>query len=227
MRAADTRAELHPAFTSGEIAAFARQLSPLFRRPRLPATARPGPLGSFRCFRDHGAYLYHSFMARPPMIVSTADVPESPGRWGELPEIFGLGRPVGHDAGLQRIGLHVVRLQPGMRSSYPHAEEDEEEFVYVLEGEVDAWIDGELHPMRAGDLAAFPAGTGISHTFLNQSDRDAVLLVGGERTKDANRWLYPKNPELRERMPEGKWWDDAPPRELGPHDGTPRRRGSP
>ena len=65
--------------------------------------------------------------------------------------------------GLQRIGINLQRLAPGQRSWWPHAEEDEEEFVYVLEGEVDAWIDGVLHRMRPGDLAAFPAGTGISH----------------------------------------------------------------
>src|SRR5260370_36366028 len=86
-------------------------------------------------------------------------------------------RAVGHAAGLQRIGVHLVRVAPGTRTSYPHAEEDEEEFVYVVDGELDAWIDGELHRVPSGDFVAFPAGTGTCHTFINDGDRDALLLL--------------------------------------------------
>ncbi len=130
-------------------------------------------------------------------------------------------RRVGHAAGLVRIGINLQRLPPGTRSSWPHAEEDEEEFVYVLEGEVDAWIDGHLHRMVAGDLAAFPAGTGISHCFLNNGDREALLLVGGDAAKPGSRIIYPLNPSRRGDMPERHWWNDAPARSLGPHDGLP------
>ena len=45
---------------------------------------------------------------------------------------------------------------------------------------MDCWIDGSLHRMETGDLAAFPAETSICHAFLNNGDRDVVLLVGGE-----------------------------------------------
>src|SRR2546430_661832 len=116
---------------------------------------------------------------RPPFIVSTADVPEgTPHSYPNSDEKMGPSRRIGRAAGLRRIGINVQRLPPGARSSWPHAEEDEEEFVYVLEGEVDCWVDGALHRMTVGDLAAFPAGTGICHTFLNNGERDAVLLVG-------------------------------------------------
>ena len=104
-------------------------------------------------------------MIRPPFIISSEDVPEAPGQYPASDEVLSHGRAIGKAAGLLKIGLHLERLQPGHRLSYPHAEELEEEFVYVLEGEVDAWIDGHLHPMKAEDLAAFPAGTGICHTF--------------------------------------------------------------
>src|SRR4249920_1601542 len=100
-------------------------------------------------------------MRRPPFIVSTADVAEVPHRYPNSDELLGPKRSIGSAAGLQRMGLHVQSLPPGHRSSWPHAEENEEEFVYVLEGEVDAWIDGQVHRLVAGDLAAFPAGTGI------------------------------------------------------------------
>lgn len=161
---------------------------------------------------------------RPPFIVSRADVPERAGQYKNSTEVLSHGRAIGKAAGMLRIGLHVERVPPGHRTSYPHAEEDEEEFVYVLEGEIDAWIDGELHHMRAGDLAAFPAGTGISHTFINDGDRDAVLFVGGE-SKPASRIFYPLNPQRKNDLTPAQWWDDVPPRTLGPHDGHPRRGG--
>ena len=127
--------------------------------------------------------------------------------------------------------MNLMRLLPGERSSWPHAEEKEEEFVYVLEGEVDAWIDGVLHAMRPGDFAAFPAGTGISHCFLNNSEHEVLLIVGGEASKRDNRIYYPLHPQRRDQLPRSEWWEDVPKHLLGPHDGMPealrRPSGSP
>ena len=103
---------------------------------------------------------------RPPFVVSSSDVPESTHTYPQSTEPMGPTRSLGKAAGLMRIGINLQRLPPGTRSSWPHAEEDEEEFVYVLEGVVDAWVNGHLYRMVAGDLAAFPAGTGISHCFI-------------------------------------------------------------
>jgi len=161
---------------------------------------------------------------RPPFIVSSHEVQEVAGRYPGSDETLSYGRAIGRVAGLRRIGLHLERVPPGQRTSYPHAEKDEEEFAYVLEGEIDVWIDGELHHLRAGDLAAFPAGTGIAHTFINDSDREAVLLVGGERNKPDNQISYPLNPERRRDMPWSHWWDEVPKRVIGAHDGRPRKR---
>ena len=159
--------------------------------------------------------------SRPAFIVSSGDLPERAHVYPHSEERMGPVRPMGKAAGLVRIGVNLQRLPPGTRSSWPHAEEDEEEFVYVIEGVVDAWIDGNLHRMVAGDLAAFPAGTGICHCFINNADREALLLVGGEAAKRGSRIIYPLNPSRREDMQESEWWDDAPSRPLGPHDGLP------
>ncbi len=161
---------------------------------------------------------------RPPFIIRCGDVPEKRHKYPRSEEEMSPSRPVGHAAGLKRIGVHLVTVVPGSRTSLPHAEEDEEEFVYVIEGEVDAWIDGRLHRMSAGDFAAFPAGTGIAHTFINDGDRDAVLLSGGERGKSDSRIFYPLNPGRKQDMTWSEWWDDVPPRPLGGHDGKPRPR---
>ena len=81
--------------------------------------------------------------------------------------------------------------------------------------------------MVAGDLAAFPAGTGISHCFINNGDREALLLVGGDAPKPGSRIFYPLNPSRRADLKASDWWDDVPGRELGPHDGLPdaKRKG--
>ena len=163
---------------------------------------------------------------RPSFILSSGQVPESTHVYPQSTEQMRPTRRVGKAAGLLRIGVNVQRLPPGTRSSWPHAEEDEEEFVYVIDGEVDAWIDGNVHKMSAGDLAAFPAGTGISHCFINDGDREALLLVGGEAPKPGNRIFYPLNPSRRSDMNSSDWWDDVPRRELGPHDGLPDPRRS-
>ena len=113
---------------------------------------------------------------RPPFIIATASCLETRHQYPNSDEYTGYERSIGKAAGLLKIGVNLMRLPPGERSSWPHAEEKEEEFVYVLEGEVDAWIDGFLHAMRPGDFAAFPAGTGICHCFINNSEHEAVLL---------------------------------------------------
>ena len=158
---------------------------------------------------------------RPSFIVSAADMPETRHAYPQSSEQMGPLRRPGRAAGLVRIGINLQRLPPGTRSSWPHAEENEEEFVYVIEGEVDAWIDGDLHRMVAGDLAAFPAGTGISHCFINNGVREALLLVGGEAARPGSRIFYPLNPSRRADMKASDWWDDVPQHPLGPHDGLP------
>ncbi len=162
---------------------------------------------------------------RPPFIRSSSEVPAHTHVYPQSREQMGPMRRLGKEAGLQRIGINIQRLPPGCRSSWPHAEENEEEFVYVIDGEVDAWIDGHVHRMGAGDLAAFPAGTGITHCFINNTDRDVVLLVGGEAAKPGSRIFYPLHPSRRSDMDASNWWDDVPRHELGPHDGLPNAAG--
>ena len=159
--------------------------------------------------------------SRPSYIVSTRDLPEGTHVYPQSTEQMGPVRRLGKTAGLVRIRVNLQRLPPGSRSSWPHAEENEEEFVYVVEGAVDAWINGDLHHMVAGDLAAFPAGTGICHCFINNSGREALLLVGGEAPKQGIRIFYPLNPSRRADMKPSDWWGDVPQHPLGSHDGLP------
>jgi uncharacterized cupin superfamily protein len=75
--------------------------------------------------------------------------------------------------------------------------------------------------MKKGDLIAWPAGTGICHTILNDGDEDALLLAGGEAAKAGSRIYYPLHPGRRDDLPWSAWWDDVPKRRQGKHDGRP------
>lgn len=135
-------------------------------------------------------------------------------------ELMEIGAPLARKLGLTRIGIHHVRLLPGRRTSYPHAESAEEEFAYVLEGTPDVWIDGNLHRLKPGDAVAFPAGTGICHTFLNNTREEVRMIVIGETPKPENRIRYPRN-EAYEATRKDRWVD-WPERPIGPHDGKAR-----
>jgi uncharacterized cupin superfamily protein len=66
----------------------------------------------------------------------------------------------------------------------------------------------------------FPAGTGLAHTFINDSEAEVRLLVVGERRPE-NRIIYPLHPQAWSYMEH--FWEDAPEREVGPHNGRPER----
>jgi uncharacterized cupin superfamily protein len=142
---------------------------------------------------------------------------DEPTRYRGDNEPMAFDASVGEKLGLTRIGIHHVRVPPHRRISYPHAESAEEEFVFVIEGRPDAWIDGVLHRLAPGDSVAFPAGTGICHTFLNNTSDEVRLLVVGEKPKPENLIRYPLNP-AHEATRQDRWVD-PPHRPMGPHDG--------
>ena len=121
---------------------------------------------------------------------------------------------------LMRLGIHHERLPPGRRLCWPHAEADEEEFVYVIEGTPDVWLDGRLTRLKPGDGVGFPAGTGLAHTFLNNTDEDVRVLVVGEASRQRSRIHYPLHPKRNAEIG-ARHWKDLPKRPQGPHDGVP------
>jgi len=160
-------------------------------------------------------------MTRPDFIAHWTTLEDSvPHQYRGDDEQMGFDAPLGEKLGLTRIGIHHVRLLPGRRTSYPHAESAEEEFAFVVAGKPDAWIDGVLYPLEPGDSVGLPAGTGITHTFLNNTNEEVRLIVVGEKPKDENRIRYPKN-EAHERTRPDRWIYPTK-RTLGPHDGPAR-----
>ena len=83
-------------------------------------------------------------------------------------------------SGITDFGYSHVTLKPGAWSAQRHWHEGEDEFVVMLSGEAVLIDDDGEHPMRAGDVAAFPKGDGNGHVLVNRSDSDCVFIAVGK-----------------------------------------------
>jgi len=90
-------------------------------------------------------------------------------------------RSLGAALGLAKFGVNLTTLPPGKESSMRHWHTHEDEFVYVLEGEVVLRTDEGEQVQRAGMCAGFPAGVQNGHQLINRSDRPARYLEVSNR----------------------------------------------
>ncbi len=98
---------------------------------------------------------------------------------------------LGDAVGLDQFGVNLLRLPAGAWSSQRHWHEGEDEFVWVLEGEVVLVEDAGETLLRAGDCAGWKAGVRDGHCLQNRSDAEAVLLEVGTRRPGGDRGEYP------------------------------------
>jgi uncharacterized cupin superfamily protein len=91
---------------------------------------------------------------------------------------------LGDAAGLTQFGVNLVRLAPGVWSSQRHWHSHEDEFVYVLEGEVVLVTDKGEDVLCSGECAGFKAGERDAHCLQNRSPEDVVILVVGSRSDE-------------------------------------------
>lgn len=92
-----------------------------------------------------------------------------------------LRQRIGNAGGLQDFGVNLMRLPPKGWSSQRHWHSHEDEFVFVLEGELVLVEDGSRSILKAGDCAAFPKNSGNGHHLVNESSEVAVYLEVGSR----------------------------------------------
>lgn len=90
-------------------------------------------------------------------------------------------RRLARAAGLTQFGVNVCTLKPGAASSQRHWHENEDEFVYMLSGEVVLREDSGETVLKPGEAAAWKAGAVNGHCLVNRSDRDAVFIEVGTR----------------------------------------------
>ncbi len=98
---------------------------------------------------------------------------------------------LGDAAGLTQFGVNLMRLPPGAWTSQRHWHTAEDEFVWVVEGEVVLVTDEGEQVLVAGDCAGFPAGVANGHHIQNRSDKEVVLLEVGSRREDTDGCDYP------------------------------------
>ena len=110
---------------------------------------------------------------------------------------------LGDAGGLAQFGVNLTRLEPGAMSALRHWHEQEDEFVYVLEGEVVLVEEGAETPLRAGEAAAFRAGVANGHHLVNRAGRAAVILEIGTRAAH-ERAHYPDD-DLAVEKRDGGW----------------------
>jgi uncharacterized cupin superfamily protein len=89
---------------------------------------------------------------------------------------------LGDEAGLTQFGVNLTMLTPGAFSSLRHWHENQDEFVFLIEGELTLIEDEGETVLRPGDAAGFKAGVANGHHLVNRSNSDAVYLEIGTRT---------------------------------------------
>ena len=151
------------------------------------------------------------------------DIEQAPQREGtaypppfDAPCVKRVRRRLGKAAGLTQFGVNRLTLPPGQWSSQRHWHSREDEFVYVIEGEVVLVTNAGETTLRAGDCAGFRHGDPDGHHIQNRSDRDAVLLEVGH-TDPTDEADYP-DIDLH-ASPDGYTHKDG-----APYEGTKRAR---
>jgi uncharacterized cupin superfamily protein len=98
--------------------------------------------------------------------------------------------PLGDAVGLTQFGVNLTRMKPGACSSLRHWHENEDEFVYILEGELVLVEDAGETILKVGDCAGFKANVANGHHLINRTQKDALYLEIGTRAP-SERAHYP------------------------------------
>lgn len=119
--------------------------------------------------------------------------------------------------GLDQFGVNLVTLPPGAWASQRHWHEKEDEFAYVLEGELVLVEDDDESTLGSGDCAAWKAGVRNGHHLVNRSNANATFLVVGSRD-DQDQGEYS---DIDMRFLPGRYDSNGPTGGYAHKDGTP------
>jgi len=112
-------------------------------------------------------------------------------------------RRLGDAAGLKNFGVNLTRLDPGAESSMRHWHAKQDEFIYILEGEVTLVTDSGRQKLTPGMTAGFPAGKADGHQLVNETGKPVLYLEIGDSTPEDGATY--SEVEMWARMIEGKW----------------------
>jgi uncharacterized cupin superfamily protein len=110
---------------------------------------------------------------------------------------------LGDALGLKNFGVNLTTIPACSMSALRHWHSHEDEFIYMVSGELVLLTDGGEQRLTAGMCAGFPAGKADGHCLVNRTDRDAVYLeVGDRRPEDAV--TYPDDDLHAQPTPKGR-----------------------
>jgi uncharacterized cupin superfamily protein len=112
-------------------------------------------------------------------------------------------RRLGDAAGLGNFGVNLTRLDPGAESSMRHWHTKQDEFVYILEGEVTLVTGAGRQKLKPGMAAGFPAGKADGHQLVNETKKPVLYLEIGDRTPGDDATYG--DVDLAAHLVDGKW----------------------
>jgi len=122
-----------------------------------------------------------------------------PPRYAE-PCLKRVKRALGNAVGLKNFGVNITELPPGTWSSQRHWHTRQDEFIYVVDGEITLVTDEGEFLLTPGMSAGFPAGSKNAHHLINRSAKPASYLEVGDRTPgdeafypEADLWAQPES----------------------------------
>ena len=122
------------------------------------------------------------------MLIDPQNIPDRKG--SNYPEQFKplvagrIKKRLGDAAGLKNFGVNLVKLEPGSCSALRHWHTLQDEFIYILSGEVTLVTNNGEQILHSGMAAGFPAGEENGHHLINHSNAVAVYLEIGDRTRN-------------------------------------------
>ncbi len=112
-------------------------------------------------------------------------------------------RALGDLFGLANFGVNLTRLAPGSESALRHAHTQQDEFIYILQGDPVLITEAGATQLAPGMCAGFKAGNGDGHQLVNRTNQEVVYLEVGDRST-GDVVIYPDD-DLQALFIDGKW----------------------
>lgn len=120
-----------------------------------------------------------------PNVIRAGSVPAEycannyPAQWSDLGDAYDIA--LSDAGGLTQFGAFLEILHPGGQTSLRHWHEEEDEFLYVLDGSVTLLEDGGPRQIGPGTCVSWPAGVANAHCLRNDGSAPATLFIVGSR----------------------------------------------
>src|SRR5258708_35534260 len=88
---------------------------------------------------------------------------------------------LGDAVGLAQFGVNVSRIKANSKSALRHWHESEDEFIYMLEGELVLHEDAGETVLKPGDAAGWRANRGPRHGLIKRTPQAALYPQAGTR----------------------------------------------